>query len=325
MSRNYSPPANGWSDMNYKISKKWSHYLPALDEETQAMLENSILDEGQREPIVVTQDGTVIDGHNRLEICQRHSIEPTFQEVEFEDENDIESWVIANQLGRRNLVGGKRNYFRGRLVELQTSGLEKSKGGRGKTEESQLAKALDDISKSENVSTSQLRRDKRLAGIVDSLAPSARREFLASPQTLLPEWLDAISDLPAREQKTALRQALDNGKAKQAAPKKAKPGSRKEFLQIAERGHDECHKRLTQIRKSLRQLAQHEHSEGYLSGQMSRIEELISDLQGYVSSSVPVRWSGKRWMTKLDDKQRDKSRRKNDSQTSSSETTNETA
>ena len=96
---------------NFTIKQKWSSYFPRLDEESTALLEASILKEGQRDPVVVTQNGIVIDGHNRLEILQRHGIEPFFEEVQLETDDEIESWIISNQLSRlfSRQVGGSEN------------------------------------------------------------------------------------------------------------------------------------------------------------------------------------------------------------------------
>jgi len=76
--------------------------IPPLSETEYGLLEESILSDGCRDPLVVWNT-YVVDGHNRFEICKRHNI--TFQAVqhEFSSESEVKEWMINNQFGRRNL------------------------------------------------------------------------------------------------------------------------------------------------------------------------------------------------------------------------------
>ena len=46
---------------------------------------------------------TIIDGHNRYSICQRHGIDFKTVNKEFDNREDVKLWIIDNQLSRRNL------------------------------------------------------------------------------------------------------------------------------------------------------------------------------------------------------------------------------
>lgn len=85
-----------------KIDVEFQSLIPPLTFEEKKMLEESILNEGCRDAIVLWGD-TIIDGHNRYEICTKHGI--TFETVnrEFENRNEVIEWIIKNQFGRRNL------------------------------------------------------------------------------------------------------------------------------------------------------------------------------------------------------------------------------
>jgi ParB-like chromosome segregation protein Spo0J len=74
-------------------------------------LEKSLLEEGCRDALV-TWNGTIVDGHNRYELCQKHGIDFDVVEKEFENENAAKTWIIQNQLARRNLP----KYVYGELV-----------------------------------------------------------------------------------------------------------------------------------------------------------------------------------------------------------------
>lgn len=54
--------------------------------------------------VVEEMEFTLIDGHNRLEICQRLGIPFATVPMEFDDRNQVKLWIIQNQEGRRNLT-----------------------------------------------------------------------------------------------------------------------------------------------------------------------------------------------------------------------------
>ena len=85
-----------------KIDVEFQSLIPPLTYEEKKMLEESILSEGCRDAIVVWND-TIIDGHNRYEICTKHNIPFETVNRDFDSRNDAIEWIIKNQFGRRNL------------------------------------------------------------------------------------------------------------------------------------------------------------------------------------------------------------------------------
>lgn len=85
-----------------KIDAEFQSLIPPLTFEEKEMLEESILSEGCRDAIVLWGD-TIIDGHNRYEICTKHGIPFETVNREFESRNEVIEWIIKNQFGRRNL------------------------------------------------------------------------------------------------------------------------------------------------------------------------------------------------------------------------------
>lgn len=85
-----------------KIDAEFQSLIPPLTYEEKKMLEESILNEGCRDAIVLWGD-TIIDGHNRYEICTKHGIPFETVSREFENRNEVIEWIIKNQFGRRNL------------------------------------------------------------------------------------------------------------------------------------------------------------------------------------------------------------------------------
>ena len=98
-------------NISLKINKIFKNIIPPLSKEEFKELENSIKDEGCREAIIVW-NGTIVDGHNRHEICSKNGIKFKTHPKSFKDENDALAWIITNQLARRNLS----DYDRVRLV-----------------------------------------------------------------------------------------------------------------------------------------------------------------------------------------------------------------
>jgi len=153
------------------IDKEFSQLIPPLRAEEYQDLEASILEEGCRDALVVWPttaytncknchdsasilepaivdgdwycvcnlcghghfaDGTLIDGHNRYKICQKHSIEFETTIKEFADREEAKIWILNNQLARRNLTVYQRgelslrkaDILRLRAKENQLSGLK---------------------------------------------------------------------------------------------------------------------------------------------------------------------------------------------------------
>ena len=89
------------------IDSEFQSLIPPLSDDEYKQLEKSILAEGVRNPII-TWNGTIIDGHNRYNVCEEHGIECPQVEREFESRDAAKIWIIGNQLGRRNLEAGQR-------------------------------------------------------------------------------------------------------------------------------------------------------------------------------------------------------------------------
>lgn len=93
---------------NIIVDPRFRDKIPKPTPEELEQLERNILADGYiREPLVIWKGQNIlIDGHNRWTIYQKHTEElpfPDVREMEFENENSAEDWMLMNQLGRRNL------------------------------------------------------------------------------------------------------------------------------------------------------------------------------------------------------------------------------
>ena len=91
--------------MELIIKEEFKSLLPPLTSEEYKILEESLLVERCREPLIIWND-ILVDGHNRYEICQRHGIQFRTTELEADNIEDVKIWIIDNQKGRRNLTDG---------------------------------------------------------------------------------------------------------------------------------------------------------------------------------------------------------------------------
>jgi len=100
--------------LDVSINPKFKNLIPPLTQDERKQLEENILDEGIREPLI-TWNGVLIDGHNRYSIAKKFGLEFQTKEMDFENESDAEIWIIKNQFGRRNLSKYDRSILALRL------------------------------------------------------------------------------------------------------------------------------------------------------------------------------------------------------------------
>jgi len=85
-----------------RIDQEFKSLIPPLTAEEYAGLEESIVQEGCRDALVLWGN-VLIDGHNRYEICTAHNIPFQTVQKDFADRDAAMLWMIDLQRGRRNL------------------------------------------------------------------------------------------------------------------------------------------------------------------------------------------------------------------------------
>lgn len=88
--------------LELKVDPEFKTLLTPLSQHDYEELEKSILQVGCEMPLAVW-NGTLVDGHNRYEICQRHGIDFKTIEKNFDSRNDAKIWIVQRQFLRRNL------------------------------------------------------------------------------------------------------------------------------------------------------------------------------------------------------------------------------
>ncbi|UVW26920.1 hypothetical protein [Massilia sp. H6] len=94
--------------MNIILNDDLRAFVDPLTPVEHAALERSLLAEGCRDALVLWGE-TLIDGHNRYEICRKHGIEfRTVQNNSFASIDDVMLWMIDNHLARRSVSDFQR-------------------------------------------------------------------------------------------------------------------------------------------------------------------------------------------------------------------------
>lgn len=169
-----------------KIDPKFKAVCPPLTKEERRELRESIKRDGCREDIL-TWRGFVIDGHNRLELCEElHKPYTTRPIVELKSRGEVIQWILRNQLGRRNLTAMQRAELALKLkdaiaAEAKKRQVSQLKKGAEKPVVPTLAprengKTRDELAKMANVSHGTLAKvEKIIAGAEPEVVEAARK------------------------------------------------------------------------------------------------------------------------------------------------------
>lgn len=148
------------------LDKDFRALMPKLTASEYSKLEQSIINEGCRDALIVWND-ILIDGYNRYEICQKHSIDFKTISILFADRNVVTNWIIDNQLGRRNLTVEQKNY----LIGKKYKEAKKEHGGDRKSSyQNDNLKTHQKIAEEYKISEQTVIRAEKFADAVDVIA-----------------------------------------------------------------------------------------------------------------------------------------------------------
>ena len=152
-----------------KVNNELCNLLPPLTEGQYNLLEQNIIKQGgARDPIIVwEEEGVIVDGHNRHEICERLGLSYTHKEISFANEEEVMQWMLDNQEGKRNLSHDAMRYMRGKVAERICS----EPHGTVKTK-------LKEYADKEEISIRTVYNNKDYAQQVDSLTPEDKEQVL---------------------------------------------------------------------------------------------------------------------------------------------------
>ena len=114
--------------INLKIDPEFQSQIPPLTDDEFKQLEENILKEGKLVSPLIVWNNTLVDGHNRYAILQKHpEIYFSTMPLPFESREEVLAWICKNQLGRRNLTPEQKKF----LIGKQYSVAHRKPGGNG--------------------------------------------------------------------------------------------------------------------------------------------------------------------------------------------------
>ena len=101
--------------------------FPLLDGEELVALVESVRKDGLLHPIVLTPEGTVLDGRNRLRACEEAGVEPRYETYQGDDRV---GYVVRANITRRHLTPGQKAALASAARPLFAAEAAKRVGGR---------------------------------------------------------------------------------------------------------------------------------------------------------------------------------------------------
>lgn len=180
------------------IDPEFRDYIAPLTPEEYAGLEASLLSEGCRDPLVVwTEENTLIDGHHRYRLCEKHNIPYQLVYRSFASRYHVTLWMIENQLGRRNLSAMQASYLRGKRYQAE----KQAHGGNRKSRDHNdlliPGVTAEKLAEEYKVSSPTIKRDEQIAEALDKLDHTTRRDILSSDLEVTKKEVLLLGSLPA--------------------------------------------------------------------------------------------------------------------------------
>jgi hypothetical protein len=197
-----------------KTVPEFENLIPPLSPGELAELHRSLDAEGCRDALIVWQGhDTLVDGHNRLRYCREKKYPFPVLEKAFADKDEVKTYIITTQLGRRNLSPGAESYLRGkRYLETKRQGARTDQTS-GQTYQKTTAEKLGEEFK---VGEKTIRRDAKFAGAVDSViehcGPDAKNLILSRETGLTRGGVLRLAKLKPDEQKKFIQALKESGK-----------------------------------------------------------------------------------------------------------------
>ena len=114
--------------INLKIDPEFQSQIPPLTDDEFKQLEENILKEGKLLSPLIVWNNTLVDGHNRYAILQKHpEIYFSTMPLPFESREEALAWICKNQLGRRNLTPEQKKFLIGKQYSVE----HRKPGGNG--------------------------------------------------------------------------------------------------------------------------------------------------------------------------------------------------
>ena len=165
--------------MKITVSKQFQDLIYPLTQEELAVLEQSILKHGVRDPLVVWSNGRdyLIDGHHRKQLIDKHKITKyKVTKLKFKSKHEVINYILDNQIGRSNATPEGISYLRG----LRYKNEKKNHGGdRKSTEQNVHLTTAQQLADQYKISHMTIQRDEKFADAIETIIrvfPSPKKQ-----------------------------------------------------------------------------------------------------------------------------------------------------
>lgn len=163
--------------MKLQIDPEFRDACPPLTPGEYELLEADVLKNGVRDPILHWK-GIVVDGHNRYGIALKHGISFQGKPMNFTDRAEALTWIIRNQIARRNLSKEQIKYLWGKhFATLTMPSFDPKKP----------AKSIRAVAKESGVPRTEVKRAIKFAKEVDDMPAEKRKSTLAGKERRKPK------------------------------------------------------------------------------------------------------------------------------------------
>lgn len=217
-----------------KIDPEFRDKVPPMTETEFKTLEENIIKDGKVLMPIMVWNETIIDGHNRYSIVQKHPEIPfKVEEMEFSGRYEAIVWICRNQLGRRNLTDEQKTY----LIGKQYEAMKKTTGGQkgntnAKKESTKVVESnkrdygtVSVVAKEHGVGKTSVERAEKFAKGVDEaedILPGAKQKVLSGSASIPKSVIAAIPTM-SDDEKLDVVQMIETGKYEK--PEKVKKPS----------------------------------------------------------------------------------------------------
>ncbi len=115
-----------------KISQEYSQLVPKISVAEFKRIKSSIKTNGLYVPLILNQDGILLDGYTRLKACKELGIKPRTMIREFKDALEEQKFIIEINLKRRHLILFQIIELGHKLEEIESKNAQKRQSVAGK-------------------------------------------------------------------------------------------------------------------------------------------------------------------------------------------------
>ena len=213
---------NGRNDIDVIIDEEFQRLLPPLEAKVFADLEESLLQHGVRDALVLW-NSILIDGYNRYALSQKHGLPFSTVSMEFSSRDEVIVWIIENQVSRRNLNPIQLRRFRGihyntmkRIIKNETGKNQHNEvwaqNGLKPQSEQLPGRTADILANHYNVSRNTIKRDAQVANALDAigkLSPDIKADILSGKTRISNKQLQELSGAEPEAIKSVITQIED--------------------------------------------------------------------------------------------------------------------